>query len=203
MGLSFLNDALNSRKKVTTSGILDAVHERLIGAMKSSETPDGRPETMEIAILGVDRRNGTVEFSGAGLHCFRVSELNRDETSALSGEAGEQADGVRTDGKYLIETLYGDRIPAGAQKREGPEFTRHEWNLKKDTSYYLFTDGYSDQFNGITGRKFMRGNFRNLILEIQNYPMSRQKEILEERLLSWKGSAPQTDDILVLGFKIE
>ncbi len=203
MGLSFLNDALNSRKKVTTSGILDAVHERLIGAMKSSETPDGRPETMEIAILGVDRRRGTVEFSGAGLHCFRVSELNRDETSALSGEAGEQADGVRTDGKYLIETLYGDRIPAGAQKREGPEFTRHEWNLKKDTSYYLFTDGYSDQFNGITGRKFMRGNFRNLILEIQNYPMSRQKEILEERLLSWKGSAPQTDDILVLGFKIE
>jgi hypothetical protein len=33
--------------------------------------------------------------------------------------------------------------------------------------------------------------------------MSRQKEILEERMLSWKGSASQTDDILVLGFRIE
>jgi serine phosphatase RsbU (regulator of sigma subunit) len=110
---------------------------------------------------------------------------------------------VRTDGKYLIETLYGDRIPAGARKVTAVEFTRQEWSLEKDSSYYLFTDGYSDQFNGITGKKFMRGNFRNLLLEIQNFPMSRQKEILDERLLSWKGSAQQTDDILVLGFRIE
>lgn len=203
MGLSFLNDAFNSKKKVTTAGVLDALHERLIGALRPSETPDGRHETMEIAIIGVDRRNGIIEFSGAGLHCFRVRGMSGVDSAELSSYSGEEADGVRTDGKYIIETLYGDRIPAGVQQREGHEFRRQEWKLEKDTSYYLFTDGYSDQFNGLTGRKFMRGNFRSLILEIQNFPMSRQKEILEERLLSWKGSAPQTDDILVVGFKIE
>ena len=203
MGLSFLNDAFNSRKKVTTAGILNELHERLVGALEPSDTPDGQPETMEIAILGFDRRNGTVEFSGAGLQCFRVTEMKGKEPARMSNEPGEQTDGLRTDGKYMIETLFGDRGPAGARQREGSEFIRQEWNLEKDTSYYLFTDGYSDQFNGVTGRKFMRGNLRNLILEIQNFPMSRQKEILEERLLSWKGSAPQTDDILVLGFKIE
>jgi serine phosphatase RsbU (regulator of sigma subunit) len=73
----------------------------------------------------------------------------------------------------------------------------------KETSYYLFTDGYSDQFNGNTGRKFMKRNFRNLILGIQNYPMAKQKEMLGERLMTWKGSAAQTDDILIIGFKIE
>lgn len=203
MGLSFLNEAFNSSKKVTTAGIINELHERLVGALKPSDTPDGQPETMEIAILGVDRRNGTVEFSGAGLQCFRVRELNREDPAGWSNGSGEQAAGMRTDGKYLIETLYGDRTPAGARQREGLEFTRQEWNLEKDISYYLFTDGYSDQFNGVTGRKFMKGNFRNLILEIQNFPMSKQKEMLEERLLSWKGSSPQTDDILVLGFKIE
>ena len=44
---------------------------------------------------------------------------------------------------------------------------------------------------------------RKLILDMQNYPMGKQKEMLVERLGSWMGSAPQTDDILVIGFKIE
>jgi len=33
--------------------------------------------------------------------------------------------------------------------------------------------------------------------------MKKQKEILEERLQSWIGSSSQTDDILVVGFRIE
>jgi hypothetical protein len=33
--------------------------------------------------------------------------------------------------------------------------------------------------------------------------MSKQKEILEERLMSWKGSSLQVDDILVIGLKAE
>ncbi len=76
-----------------------------------------------------------------------------------------------------------------------------EWKLEKDISYYLFTDGYIDQFNGNTGKKFMKRNFKKLILDIQSFPMSKQKEILEERLMSWKGSSPQVDDILVIGIK--
>jgi ligand-binding sensor domain-containing protein len=203
MGITLLRDAFNSRKKVTAEDVLDTLHARLTESLKPSDTPDGRPETMEIAIIIVDRKSNTVEFSGAGLHCFRVRALKEGDPAERSGHSGELAEGVRTDGKYLIETMYGDRIPAGARKATAVEFTRQEWNLEKDSSYYLFTDGYSDQFNGITGKKFMRGNFRNLLLEIQNFPMSRQKEILDERLLSWKGSAQQTDDILVLGFRIE
>jgi hypothetical protein len=203
MGISLLKDAFDSMKRETAEVVLYALHERLTEALKSSDTPDGRPETMELAIIIVDRKSSTVEFSGAGLHCFRVREMKEGDPAERSGHSGEQADGVRTDGKYLIETIYGDRIPAGVRKGKAVGFARQAWNLEKDTSYYLFTDGYSDQFNGITGKKFMRGNFRNLLLEIQNFPMSRQKEILEERLLSWKGSAPQTDDILVLGFRIE
>jgi serine phosphatase RsbU (regulator of sigma subunit) len=89
------------------------------------------------------------------------------------------------------------------QPKVGQEYLQYEWNLEKDTSYYLFTDGYADQFNGVTGKKFMKKNFRKLILDMQNYPMGKQKEILVERLGSWMGSAPQTDDILVIGFKIE
>jgi serine phosphatase RsbU (regulator of sigma subunit) len=82
-------------------------------------------------------------------------------------------------------------------------FTQHTWKLEKESSYYLFTDGYSDQFNGTTGKKFLKKNLRKLVLDIQNFHMGKQKEILEERLTSWMGKSPQTDDILVVGLRIE
>jgi serine phosphatase RsbU (regulator of sigma subunit) len=106
-------------------------------------------------------------------------------------------------GKHLLETVYGDRIPLGMHPGAEHEFTQHTWKLERESSYYLFTDGYADQFNGVTGRKFLKKNMRRLILDIRNYPMSRQKEILTERLESWMGNSPQTDDIIVAGLRIE
>jgi serine phosphatase RsbU (regulator of sigma subunit) len=106
-------------------------------------------------------------------------------------------------GKYLLETVYGDRIPLGMHLNEDHVFTQHRWKLEKESSYYLFTDGYSDQFNGATGKKFLKKNMRRLILDIQNFHMSKQKEILEERLVTWMGKSPQTDDIMMIGIRIE
>jgi len=94
-------------------------------------------------------------------------------------------------------------MPIGISSKLDEEFTQYEWELDRDISYYLFTDGYIDQFNGVTGKKFMKKNFKKLLLDIQDYPMSKQKEILEERLMSWMGSSSQIDDILVLGMKPE
>jgi len=132
-----------------------------------------------------------------------VREMSEEETAKWKIVEMDDDTGILADGKYLLETIFGDRMPAGVQPRLNQEYLQYEWNLEKDTSYYLFTDGYADQFNGVTGKKFMKKNFRKLILDLQNYPMSKQQEMLEERLDSWIGSAPQTDDILIVGFKTE
>ena len=44
-------------------------------------------------------------------------------------------------------------------------------------------------------------NFKRLILEIQDHPMDKQKELLEENLAAWMGQSPQTDDVIVLGIR--
>jgi sigma-B regulation protein RsbU (phosphoserine phosphatase) len=49
----------------------------------------------------------------------------------------------------------------------------------------------------------MKKNFKKLILEIQIYPMKKQKEILEKRLIDWMGQTPQIDDILVMGIRTD
>lgn len=203
MGLSFMDEINNRQVTLKTSVIVSEFQRKMIAAHKRSGTNEEMPVSINIALLAVDRVNGSLEFSGVGSQCYRVREMSDDETVKWRNIETDDDTGILADGKYLLETIYGDRIPAGIQPKASQEYLQYEWNLEKDNSYYLFTDGYADQFNGVTGKKFMKKNFRKLILDIQNYPMSKQKEILVERLESWIGSAPQTDDILVVGFKIE
>jgi len=203
MGLSFLDEIGNRQVTLKTSVIISEFQRKMINAQQKHGIPVSMAVSINIALLAIDRTNGSVEFSGVGSQCYRVREMSDEEIAKWKMVEMDDDTGILADGKYLLETIYGDRIPDGVQPRASQQYLQYEWNLEKDTSYYLFTDGYADQFNGVTGKKFMKKNFRKLILDVQNYPMSKQEEMLRERLDSWIGSAPQTDDILVVGFKIE
>ena len=48
----------------------------------------------------------------------------------------------------------------------------------------------------------MLNNFKQLLLEIHTKPLDAQKEILDARFESWKGSLDQVDDICVMGVKV-
>lgn len=69
-------------------------------------------------------------------------------------------------------------------------------------SFYLFTDGYVDQFAEKGGRKFMVSQFRELLTEIQAMKPEQQEQRLEHAINSWKGIDKQTDDILVMGVQV-
>jgi serine phosphatase RsbU (regulator of sigma subunit) len=113
----------------------------------------------------------------------------------------EMADGSMSDGRYLLETISASKMPIGISLRMNEKFVFSDWNLERGVSYYLFTDGYIDQFGGPDSRKFMKKNFKRFILEIQDYPMDKQKELLEQNLNSWMDQSPQIDDILVMGIR--
>jgi serine phosphatase RsbU (regulator of sigma subunit) len=77
----------------------------------------------------------------------------------------------------------------------------HTVEMKKDDIVYLFSDGYADQLSGETGKKFMKGKFKQLLLDIHKKPLHEQKNILEETNKTWRGDTFQTDDMLVMGFR--
>ncbi len=68
---------------------------------------------------------------------------------------------------------------------------------------YLFSDGYKDQFGGKDNTKFLNKKLNKLLLEIHALPMHEQMSILEMTINEWKGTREQTDDILVMGLKLE
>jgi hypothetical protein len=201
LGMSFLDEIVNKHKSRKANHILNELRHQVVASLKQVGEADEQKDGMDLGLLIFDFKNRNIEFAGAYNPCIMVRKLDQDEKKEWKHGSLPVADGTISDGKYILETVNADKMPIGISFKMDHDFTQTEWDMKEDISYYMFTDGYIDQFNGTTGKKFLKKNLKKLILKIQDYPMNEQKEILEDQLNSWMGSTTQLDDILVLGLK--
>lgn len=84
------------------------------------------------------------------------------------------------------------------------EFTLHTLPLESNTTYYLTSDGYQDQFGGSENKKLGRHNFYEMIEKIASQPLDKQQEYFANFIQKWKEEAneEQIDDQLILGFRV-
>ena len=88
----------------------------------------------------------------------------------------------------------------GRHKQTGYDHT--ELPYEKGDCYYMFTDGFPDQFGGPKNKKFMRKRLQDLILDIAEKPMEEQKQELETTFDDWRGSERQVDDVCLIGVRV-
>ena len=178
VGIQLLNAIVKAKKISDPGKILTQLNIDLLDSLKFEQTQinDG----MDMSMCSINLKQNRIYFAGAKNPLYIIKD-------------------------GLLEIIKGDKFPIGGQKLRGEkEFTTHELELKKDGSqmFYLFTDGYQDQFGGPNQTKFMAGNFKNLLIEMSAKPMMEQKYILGKTIKEWQGEEEQTDDILVIGFRI-
>ena len=99
-----------------------------------------------------------------------------------------------------LTQINSDRIIIGMNPSRIP-YTDHEIDIQEDDMFYLFSDGYVDQFGGKENRKFMYRRLRYLFLNIHEFDVKDQKSILDENIRIWMGTNPQVDDMMIIGFK--
>jgi serine phosphatase RsbU (regulator of sigma subunit) len=203
LGISFLDEIIAKDLAPRADQVLSQLRIHVTESLKQVGDNDEAKDGMDMALLVIDFEKQRVEYSGAYNPCFKVRKLTDDEKRRFCDNSGEMADGSMTDGNYLLETVYPSKMPIGISSRMNEDFVFKDWALEAGYSFYLFSDGYIDQFGGPDGRKFMKKNFKRLILEIQDLPMDKQKETLEKNMMVWIGNSPQIDDILILGIRIE
>ncbi|EMR02734.1 hypothetical protein ADICEAN_02151 [Cesiribacter andamanensis AMV16] len=101
-----------------------------------------------------------------------------------------------------LEMAKGDNLAVGGNRRILPHETYSLLVLPKQEVEYVFmcSDGYQDQFGGPDQKKYMRKRMMELFERIGPLPAGQKQQALEEEFKEWKGSGPQIDDVLVLGF---
>ncbi|MGA2407938.1 MAG: SpoIIE family protein phosphatase [Bacteroidales bacterium] len=203
LGMSFLDEIIDKDLAPRADVILSELRHHVTESLKQIGGDNEAKDGMDLALLVIDYSVQRIEFSGAYNPCFRVRKLTNEETKNWQDNSIEIPEGSVSNGKFLLETIYASKMPIGISLRMDEKFTFYEWALEKGVSYYLFSDGYIDQFGGPKGRKFMKKSFKRLILDIQDHPMKSQKELLDNNLKEWMGEYPQVDDILVMGIRIE
>ena len=102
-----------------------------------------------------------------------------------------------------MEYVKGDGLPIGGLIEYERRYKNHIIPIDKETTVYLFTDGFVDQHGGEDNTRFKIKTFRDLIFKCCGEELSEQKKILELAMLDWKGEEPQTDDMLIVGFKLK
>lgn len=103
-------------------------------------------------------------------------------------------------GSDTIEEIKANRQPIGNYDEPEP-YTTHSVELDQGDTFYIFSDGFIDQFGGQEGKKFKAVNFRKLIISIQSEPMDKQRQLIDEAFENWKGDLEQLDDVCVIGVR--
>ncbi|MFN8258739.1 MAG: SpoIIE family protein phosphatase [Bacteroidales bacterium] len=175
LGFNLLNDIVR-RGTTESNKILNSLHEGIRKSLNqvSTQNRDG----MDMALCVIDPVNKIMEYSGAQNPLIYIQ-----------------------DGQ--VYRVRGNKFPVGGFQLENHNFTKHLISIDKPTTCYIFSDGFPDQFGGPDGRKFMAKNFRDLLYEIYQMPMDEQEKILDLVINEWMGNNEQTDDILVIGFRID
>lgn len=176
IGLEIVEKTINEDNIETPSKIL-AVMNKGLEKTFSREKNIGTiiRDGMDIGLCVIDIKRKKVEYAGAFLPLYIIRDDSLTEINA----------------DKVIIGMNPDAIP----------YTDHEMDLKDDDIFYIFSDGYVDQFGGSENKKFMYRRFRYLLLTIHNFPVDDQKAILEENLKTWMGNNEQVDDIMVIGFR--
>ncbi|WP_299458508.1 7TM diverse intracellular signaling domain-containing protein [uncultured Microscilla sp.] len=180
MGQNLLDEIILNQKITEPSQILYELDHRLTSTLQKTRTENSAPinDGMDVSILAVDEKAGKVYFSGAKHPFWYVR------------------DGA-------IHQVKGSKFPIGSsQYRVSKVFETFTMDIQQGDVYYIFSDGFQDQFGGALGRKYMRKYFRKFLLEISGRPLKIQKQLLETELRDWQDTNPQTDDVLIIGVKM-
>jgi serine phosphatase RsbU (regulator of sigma subunit) len=177
IGNDKLNFAVQEKGLTQASEILSELNKGVKDALKQNDSESKSRDGMDIALCVFDIKNDRVEYAGANRVLYKISNGTLTEYTPTKAAIG---------GFTSVDF----------------DYKNNSLNYISGDIFYLFTDGYADQFGGNSGKKLMTKNLKQLLISVSKEPMLVQKEIIGKSFESWKGTYDQIDDVLVIGLKV-
>lgn len=178
LGNSHLNSIVIEQNQLAPGEVLKKLNERMLTSLHGNELDLHTEDGMDIGLCLLDTSSYKLQFAGAKrpLYYFHENELR---------------------------IIKGDSHPVGGDAyQRDRSFQQHDLQLKKDDSFYLFSDGIVDQFGGPKNKKFMYSKLRSILQRVHDQPMADQLMVIQDDFFTWKGDNQQTDDILIIGIRV-
>jgi len=177
LGITLLNEIVNILGITRPDAIVTRLREKVIRSLQQNREAVLTFDGMDLALCVLDKNQKKVQYTGAMNNIVFIRNGNIEILNA---------------DRFSVSSSYGPLFP----------FTMKEIDYLPGDTFYLFSDGYQDQFGGEFDKKFLSKNFYLTLLEIHKLPMSNQKELLEEKINKWMADHIQTDDITVMGIRL-
>ncbi|HET8858438.1 tetratricopeptide repeat protein [Marivirga sp.] len=172
-----MNQIVNEEKETEPHKILAKLDIKVMDILKQKEVTTSN-HSMDVALCKIDYTNKMVTFAGAKRPLY-VVENNK-----------------------LIE-FKGNNFTVGEYfNSPDKKFTYQEIDFEENQTFYLSSDGFADQFGFNTQKKYLRKRFKTLLESISNKSLPEQSKSLELEMKRWQGEMEQTDDMLVIGFRV-
>jgi len=155
--------------------IIENLRQGVIKSLKQVVDEDTVKDGMDIAVCLVDFDENTLWYSGANNPLYLVR------------------------GGELIH-YRADKMPVAIHYKMQP-FTLNKVDLRKGDAFYIFSDGYCDQFGGPKQKKFMSMQLKETLIAMAGMPMYNQGARLNEIFEGWRGDGPQVDDVTLIGVR--
>lgn len=175
---SLLYNAVFEAQLTKPADILTYTDENLTKTLNQNSASDCFiRDGMDISLCLVDKGSKKIYFSGAKrpLYVFRNQEI--------------------------IE-YKANRRSIGGGMFEDEHFSQVVIDYKPNDMFYMFSDGIIDQFGGPKNKKFLVKKLKNHLTELSHLPGEQQKKELGNIIRKWKRNNDQTDDMLLIGFKM-
>ncbi len=175
MGHSLLNQIVNDENITSPAEALELLDKKVSKALSrdgGTKLNDG----MEIIFMAINEAKNELEFSGAGRALYMIREGN-------------------------LKELRSPKVAIGNFSDRKIRFENTRVQLQPHDQFYLFTDGFADQFGGVNGKKFMMSRLKQLLEDVAKTPMRTQKKRILETWDEWKGGMEQVDDICMIGIR--
>lgn len=166
-------------KKNSVSEMLKLLNIGIKNSLKQSDSDPYSHDGMDIAICSIDSKKNIIRYAGANRPLWIIRK-----------------------GEMKIDEIKGTRVGLGGITSKDQIFDEHEIKLKKGDTFYMFSDGYTDQFGGKKGKKLKIKKFREILFRIQNKSMKEQKIFLEKYINEWGDKNEQVDDISIIGVRV-
>lgn len=179
---TLLNEIVRNQKVVDPATILGQLHSGVMDVLQQDTGNGQSQDGMDMSLMVFDRNKKKISFAGARNHMIRIYngevEVIRADINSIGGRSMRSSDGFNK------------------------SFTTKEVMLNSDSTYYLFSDGFVDQFGGPEGKKFNLLNFQQLLTACAKLPYHEQEDLLGRTFENWKGDKSQLDDVLVIGVRV-